>query len=147
MKSPAHHISRIKSGHCTNCGHQLTGIGAPFPDPPSPGDIMVCGYCSHIMEWTGETFAELSDEAMKDVAGDPGVLDAVKFAAAFQAHYPEDRCLGCGTGQVQPGRIRCDKCGKPLVFPKSFVCPDCKAESFNPNDIANRYCGRCHAFK
>ena len=30
--------------------------------------------------------------------------------------------------------------------PPSFVCPHCGAESFNPNDIAQRYCGRCHAF-
>jgi ribosomal protein S27AE len=28
----------------------------------------------------------------------------------------------------------------------SFVCPRCGAESFNPNDIRGRYCGRCHAF-
>lgn len=28
----------------------------------------------------------------------------------------------------------------------SFVCPLCSAESFNPNDIAHRYCGRCHVF-
>lgn len=107
---------RIKSGHCLNCGHELTGVGGPESDPDL-GDIMVCGYCSHIMEWTGETFAELSDEAMKDIAGDPDVIDAVKFTAAFQANYPKDRCLGCGTGQVQPGRIRCERCGKPLVFP------------------------------
>lgn len=28
----------------------------------------------------------------------------------------------------------------------SFVCPRCRAESFNPNDIQYRYCGRCHDF-
>lgn len=26
----------------------------------------------------------------------------------------------------------------------SFVCRECGAESFNPNDIRERYCGRCH---
>ena len=25
-------------------------------------------------------------------------------------------------------------------------CPRCGAESWNPNDAANRYCGRCHEF-
>jgi hypothetical protein len=30
--------------------------------------------------------------------------------------------------------------------PPSFVCPHCGAESFNPNDIRERYCGRCHAY-
>jgi hypothetical protein len=29
----------------------------------------------------------------------------------------------------------------------SFVCPHCGAESFNPNDIRERYCGRCHQFE
>ena len=28
----------------------------------------------------------------------------------------------------------------------SFDCPKCHARSFNPNDIANLYCGRCHQF-
>jgi hypothetical protein len=28
----------------------------------------------------------------------------------------------------------------------SFVCPRCGAESFNQNDINERYCGRCHVF-
>lgn len=28
----------------------------------------------------------------------------------------------------------------------SFTCPRCGAVSFNPNDMANRYCGRCHDF-
>ena len=32
------------------------------------------------------------------------------------------------------------KVAKPL----SYVCPACRAESFNPNDIRERYCGRCH---
>lgn len=26
----------------------------------------------------------------------------------------------------------------------SFTCPRCGAKSFNPNDIRERYCGRCH---
>lgn len=28
----------------------------------------------------------------------------------------------------------------------SFTCPLCGAESFNPNDEREKYCGRCHAF-
>jgi hypothetical protein len=27
-----------------------------------------------------------------------------------------------------------------------FVCPRCGFVSRNPNDKANRYCGRCHVF-
>jgi hypothetical protein len=25
-----------------------------------------------------------------------------------------------------------------------FTCPDCGATSYNPNDIREGYCGRCH---
>lgn len=26
----------------------------------------------------------------------------------------------------------------------SFTCPDCSATSHHPEDVAQRYCGRCH---
>jgi hypothetical protein len=58
---------------------------------------------------------------------------------------PKARCAGCGA-EPPVGAIRCDACGEPLVFPTSFVCPRCRAESFNLNDIVERWCGRCHAF-
>jgi hypothetical protein len=58
---------------------------------------------------------------------------------------PRAICRGCGAEQPY-GRIRCDQCGKPLVFPASFVCPHCGAESFNLKDIVERYCGRCQVF-
>lgn len=32
--------------------------------------------------------------------------------------------------------------GGPL--PPAFVCPDCGAQSWNPNDGEHGYCGRCH---
>lgn len=28
--------------------------------------------------------------------------------------------------------------------PESIVCPQCGLRSYHPNDIAERYCGRCH---
>jgi hypothetical protein len=54
-------------------------------------------------------------------------------------------CAACGANQDH-NLIRCEQCGQPLVFPASFVCPRCGAESFNQGDIVNRYCGRCHVF-
>jgi hypothetical protein len=30
--------------------------------------------------------------------------------------------------------------------PPAFRCPRCGAVSYNPNDIRERYCGRCHVF-
>lgn len=29
----------------------------------------------------------------------------------------------------------------------SYTCPRCAAVSYNPTDIAERYCGRCHQFE
>lgn len=31
-------------------------------------------------------------------------------------------------------------------MPDPFTCPSCGAVSHNPNDAAQRYCGRCHFF-
>jgi hypothetical protein len=31
-------------------------------------------------------------------------------------------------------------------FRPVFVCPKCEAVSYNPNDIREQYCGRCHKF-
>jgi hypothetical protein len=28
----------------------------------------------------------------------------------------------------------------------SFTCPICRFQSFNPTDVAEQYCARCHAF-
>lgn len=27
-----------------------------------------------------------------------------------------------------------------------FVCPDCRRRSWHPQDLANGYCGACHAY-
>ena len=67
------------------------------------------------------------------------------MAARSLVAEPRAQCAGCGAEQPY-GRIRCEVCGEPLVFPKSFVCPDCGFESFNLNDVVEGYCGRCHAF-
>ena len=33
-----------------------------------------------------------------------------------------------------------------IWFRPVFVCPECSTTSFNPNDIRENYCGRCHKF-
>lgn len=32
------------------------------------------------------------------------------------------------------------------LHPTTFTCPLCGAESAHPDDVTNRYCGRCHKF-
>ena len=29
----------------------------------------------------------------------------------------------------------------------SYTCPKCGRTSYNPNDVANKYCGYCHEFE
>jgi ribosomal protein L37E len=35
---------------------------------------------------------------------------------------------------------------EPEPEPESFVCERCGIKSYNPHDIRERYCGRCHEF-
>lgn len=30
--------------------------------------------------------------------------------------------------------------------PKIWTCPNCMMTTYNPNDIREHYCGRCHEF-
>jgi hypothetical protein len=32
------------------------------------------------------------------------------------------------------------------ALPPSILCPHCKLISYQPEDVANRYCGHCHVF-
>lgn len=105
---------RFEQGQCLNCAAPLSGLTGP--DSVDPGSIMVCAYCSHIMEWTGERLAELSNEAALAIAGDPEVLAVVEAVAAVRLTRPTASCKACGASMPY-GQIRCDACGKPFVFP------------------------------
>lgn len=69
--------------------------------------------------------------------------DTVQRVLAAMAELPKT------TGK--PGLL-CPKCysrvtGADLIpISPSYVCPGCGARSFNANDVALRYCGRCHRF-
>ena len=45
-----------------------------------------------------------------------------------------------------PARERAGSMVVAIPSPPSFRCPRCGAVSYNPNDIRERYCGRCHVF-
>ena len=46
-------------------------------------------------------------------------------------------------GFWHPGAAR--NCHKtPCYEPPTFTCPQCGARSANPNDVREKYCGRCH---
>lgn len=35
---------------------------------------------------------------------------------------------------------------EPSLPPVTFTCPHCNRTSYNPNDLAHRYCGNCKHF-
>ena len=106
---------RFDMGPCLNCAAPLTGIIGPADDPAPDRAVMVCAYCGHIMEWTGKALAELSDQAQRDIAGDPDVIAAVELTDQFRRAGPFAFCAACGA-QTAIGRLKCQRCGQPLVF-------------------------------
>jgi hypothetical protein len=54
-------------------------------------------------------------------------------------HGPCETCGGSGIASSS------DTAG--AGGPRSYICPNCAAESFNPNDVRERYCGACHVFE
>jgi DnaJ-class molecular chaperone len=65
-----------------------------------------------------------------------------------------ETCEGEGYVRGQDARnpgalvmLPCLECnGSGIASPPSFICPRCGRESFNLNDIRERYCGDCHQF-
>jgi hypothetical protein len=113
MRDDAVTSRRFKQGECLNCTAPLSGITGPPGEPERNSAIMVCAYCSHIMEWDGETLVELSDEAIAAVAGDPDVLAVLQITADFRAAQPPDICAACGHVQAF-GKRKCGQCDAPL---------------------------------
>jgi hypothetical protein len=76
-------------GACLNCGERLDGVTTTSQPLPDPGDISVCAYCSHLMEWDGAKLIPPSEEALKEIAADKDVLAAVELAGRFQRSLKE----------------------------------------------------------
>ena len=63
----------------------------------------------------------------------------------------------CGDNQIQRIGVwvECSKqlaaalnaCEQRASGRESYACPRCGAVSYNPNDVANKYCGQCHLFE
>ena len=75
--------ARLDQGRCLNCGKGLDAVTSLEDRMPKQGSIMVCTYCGHLMEWTGERLAELSDEAIEEMAGDKDLLQAMAVVDRF----------------------------------------------------------------
>lgn len=91
---------RFGQGACLHCGAPLTGITGPAGHTPEKGSIMVCAYCHYVMEWSGESFVELSAEAMKEIDCEPALQEALAATRAFKASQ-ENGPLVIGTNDPQ----------------------------------------------
>ena|ERR1700729_2020340 len=54
----------------------------------------------------------------------------------------------CPWSETVCGGLLGDQTGRitGVASPSKFICPRCGAVSYNPNDIRELYCGRCHVF-
>jgi DNA-directed RNA polymerase subunit RPC12/RpoP len=135
---------RFKQGACLHCGKELDGISGPKGHDPQKGSIMVCGYCSYVMEWGGEGFAELSEAAMKELETEPDLKQALARTRAFRAalkgevkvlvleELPPEICQDCGKlkelrpyGKKQANGVRqwvCKACAEkdPAEMERAF---------------------------
>lgn len=74
---------------CLNCGKELDAASqVRDEDRPKSGDVTVCIGCGHLMAYGDDmVLRELTDDEIIEVAGDPGILEAVAEAVAFTAFY------------------------------------------------------------
>jgi hypothetical protein len=79
----------VKPSPCTACGKVMdsASIAETGDDPPSPGDVSICFYCHHLMAFADDmTLRDLTDEEIRDVAGDPRIVTAMKMLGEFKTH-------------------------------------------------------------
>ena len=67
---------KIRESNCLSCGYLLdAATPVEIDHPPSSGDVTICIACGHIMAFGDELeLRELTNEEIKDIAGNPVVL-------------------------------------------------------------------------
>ena len=76
----------VPGAHCPNCGKWVDGATGVSADArPSPGDISICIYCSHLSAYADDlTLRHLTDEEMIEIAGDKHILAAMRAIEQFR---------------------------------------------------------------
>lgn len=77
---------RTESGECLNCRAPMTGAtNVEGEGLPEPGDVTVCLYCGHFMEFGPDLkLIAPSDATISAYAGQPGLLKAMAIARLWR---------------------------------------------------------------
>jgi hypothetical protein len=78
---------------CLNCGHELNAASNTTGDAqPEPGDITICFYCGHLMEFDADLrLVKPSDATLSEIAGVPGFIRAMNTIAEAKAMQQRDK--------------------------------------------------------
>lgn len=79
---------KVPVSNCTACGHELDGATAIDDNilAPKSGDVAICIHCGHLMAMDDQlNLRNLTDEEMKEVAGDPRIITLQKARKALKA--------------------------------------------------------------
>jgi hypothetical protein len=82
-------IARVPERHCLSCGKRLNSASVPgSEDPtPEPGNSTICLYCGHLMVFAEDmSLRALTDAEMVELAGDPQVLEVMRFIEAYKRY-------------------------------------------------------------
>jgi hypothetical protein len=75
----------------------------------------------------------------------PDLRKRIRNGVLETAPTPPRSSRGGAVSAARPVYIYNEK--KPVDQRPSYTCLDCGRTSYNPNDIANQYCGNCHEYK
>lgn len=84
---------RHRPSKCPNCGAELDTAAQLCGDDEEagglkPGDITICINCSHICAFDDDhKLRNLTDQEIRDVAGDPRIIAAQKSLAEMRTDY------------------------------------------------------------
>lgn len=100
---------RYKLGNCLACNKFMDSVTGPAGGVPN-GSIMICAYCSHVMQWNGKKFIELSPEIMEEIKDMPDLKEALTRAKLFQAWKQKTKVHVIVLEPLEPEI--CEECGQ-----------------------------------
>lgn len=101
--------------------------------------------CCELIGKSFEEFPRVAHDEQYTLSSCPQCGDdtwlGVKTGAIIARGEAEQLCIICTRNEAGVSTPI-----TPIARLETIVCPQCESVSYNPNDIAQRYCGRCHQF-